>query len=780
MLDSTLDVLRDGRSAEPLWRSRALRVTALVVALAFLGFGFIPQFGGPGYESSLAAGLVLPAATALCAAFELAARRRSPLEAFGRGLSLGFALAALGLLIVLAHGVRLGFCDVAWGVELYLLGPVPGALLAGVWGASVGLLAFRVPAGARQRVLCILGALAAPLCGIAVSLLRFYTSPMVFGFDPFFGYFAGPLYDTVIDPFWTLATYRAGTLLTLLGLGTLAAHFDESLIFRGARRPWLSAVSAAALLGSALFVAEGSALGHFSTRASIEEALGQSVSGARCDVKYSSGILRRDALLFAQDCDAELRADEAYFEIAGPARVTAFLFANEGEKGRLMGASSTYIAKPWRREIYVQYAPYPHPVVGHELAHVVAGSFGSGPFRVSGPLHGLIPDPGRIEGVAVAASPNDNDDFTLDEWSRTLLDLSLLPPLESVFRLGFLGQNSSTAYTVAGAFVSWFHDRFGATALRRWYGGEALEAVTGKSLKELDAAWRADLRRVTIAPTLLNEARVRFDRPALFGRHCPRIVDKLNGVANQKLGSADTAGARAALAEVLRLDPHHNSAKFELAACDVKDGDEAAALKAYATLAASPELAKLEQAGAIEAEGDVELRAGHIVDARRNYDAVAAIAADEDRLRTLDVKRSPENDLERRAIVDLLIGDPVLGASFEVAAPRIAAWRAAEPGNGLPPYLLGKNLFGRGRFAEAAEYLDAALASEIKLPRVQREAWRTRLIVACAVGDGAAETRALAALRADQGLAAARRATIERLAKRCIGSQQPDPEAGPN
>jgi tetratricopeptide (TPR) repeat protein len=768
MLETTLDTLHDPRSRDALWRSRSLRITALCVAVAFFGFGFIPQFGGPGYESALAAGLVLPAAAALCAAFELAARRATPLAAFGRGLSLGCALSGLGLLVVLGHGLRVGFCDAAWGIELYLLGPFPGALLAGVWGAAVGLLAFRVPTGKRQRALCIVGALAAPLCGILVSLGRFYTSPMVFGFDPFFGYFAGPLYDTVIDPFWTLATYRAGTLLTLLGLGALAAHFDESLRFLGFPRPWLSGACGAALLGSALFIAEGTALGHFSTRASIEAALGQQVSGARCDVSYSSGILRRDALLFARDCDAELRADEAYFEIAGPSRVTAFLFANEAEKGRLMGASSTYIAKPWRREIYVQYAAYPHPVVGHELAHVVAGSFGSGPFRVSGPWHGLIPDPGRIEGVAVAASPNDNDDFTLDEWSKTLLDLSLLPPLESVFRLGFLGQNSATAYTVAGAFVAWFHDKFGAASLRRWYGGESVEAVTGKSLKQLESAWRSDLGRVQVAPALLNEARVRFDRPALFGRHCPRIVDKLNGIANQKLGSADTAGARVALAEVLRLDPHHNSAKFELAACAVKDGDEARALQAYAALAASPELAKLEQAGAHEAEGDVELRAGHLAEARRDYDAVAAIAADEDRLRTLDVKRSPVNELQRRAIVDLLIGDPVLGASFEVAAPRLAEWRAAEPQNGLPPYLLGKNLFGRGRFAEAAEYLDAALASELALPRVEREAWRTRLILACAVGDSASAGRALAALRNDAGLSAARRATLERLAQRCL------------
>jgi tetratricopeptide (TPR) repeat protein len=749
--------------------TRAVQVAAAFTASAFLAIGFIPQFGGPGYESSLAAGVVLPSTTALCLAFAVAGQRVAPLEAFGRGISVGFGLAALGLAIVLGHGLRVGMCDASWGVELYLFAPLPGALLAGVWGAAVGLAAGRVRPGWRRRAVCVCGALFAPLCGIAVSLGRFYTSPMVFAFDPFFGYFAGPLYDTVIDAFWTLATYRAGTLLTLLALGCGAAFFDERLQFKGIRgRGWLLGVALSAFLGSAALIWNGTSLGHFSTRASIERALGQQVYGARCDVKYSSGISRRDALLFARDCDAELRADEAYFEIQGPPRVTAFLFANEGEKGRLMGASSTYIAKPWRREIYVQASAYPHPVVGHELAHVLAGSFGQGPFRVSGPLGGWIPDPGRIEGVAVAASPNDNDDFTLDEWAKTLLDLQLLPPLESVFRLGFLGQNSSTAYTVAGAFLHWFHDRYGAAALRRWYGGEPIERVSSKSLGQLETAWRADLARVTVAPALLDEARVRFDRPSLFGRRCPRIVDKLNGVANQKLGSGDTVGARLSIAELLRLDPHHTGAKFELAACAVKEGNEAAALAAYATLAASPELAKLERAGAREAQADLELRAGLLEAARRDYDAVASIVANEDRLRTLDVKRSPENEVQRRAIVDLLVGDPLLGAAFEVAAPRLADWANAEPENGLPSYLLGKNLFGRGRFTEAASYLDQALTKKLRLPRVAREAWRTRLTLACAVGDSTAKARALEALRADPDLSPARRAAIERLALRCL------------
>ncbi len=63
---------------------------------------------------------------------------------------------------------------------------------------------------------------------------------MVFAFDPFFGYFAGPLYDTVIDAFWTLATYRAGTLLTLLAVGCAASFFDDRLRFQGFRgRCWL-------------------------------------------------------------------------------------------------------------------------------------------------------------------------------------------------------------------------------------------------------------------------------------------------------------------------------------------------------------------------------------------------------------------------------------------------------------------------------------------------------------------------------------------------------------
>ena len=44
-----------------------------------------------------------------------------------------------------------------------------------------------------------------------------------------------------------------------------------------------------------------------------------------------------------------------------------------------MGAMRVYIAKPWRREVYLQLADFPHPVFAHELAHVVARNASSGP-----------------------------------------------------------------------------------------------------------------------------------------------------------------------------------------------------------------------------------------------------------------------------------------------------------------------------------------------------------------------------------------------------------------
>src|SRR2546430_9388137 len=159
-----------------------------------------------------------------------------------------------------------------------------------------------------------------------------------------------------------------------------------------------------------------------------------------------------EARLFARDCDEELPSIEKYFDVAPTGRVTAFLFRNSADKRRLMGAGDTFIAKPWRREVYLQPAGYPHPVLGHELAHVVAGSFAGGPFHIAGKWKGIKANPGLIERLAVAASP-DRDPPTPTEWSPAMLDPKLLPPGRPLASFDFLGENAAKSYNIAVAFV---------------------------------------------------------------------------------------------------------------------------------------------------------------------------------------------------------------------------------------------------------------------------------------------------------------------------------------
>jgi tetratricopeptide (TPR) repeat protein len=605
---------------------------------------------------------------------------------------------------------------------------------------------------------------------------------MVFGFDPFVGYFAGPLYDTVVDPGVRLISYRLGSLASLLFVFAAAFHVRTveagrfRFVWRG--RPGLVAAAALALGVSFAITLGGARLGHWSTASSIRAALGRELTLGRCEVAYSAGVPKADAERVARECGGHLLEVERYLGARGPERVTVYLFASDAEKGALMGATHTYIAKPWRAEVYVQAAGFPHPTLGHELAHVVSGSFGAGPFRVAGPFGGLVPDPGRIEGIAVAASPGEDDDFTLFEWSKALLDLRLLPEMESVFRLGFLAKASTTAYTVAGAFVSWFHDRYGPDALRGWYSGKPLEEVTGgKSLAVLDAEFRQSLSAITLRPELLAMAKARFDRPSIFGRLCPRRVDRDLAIAEARLGAGDVRGAREAYRSLLELERDNTRARLGLAQCDLRDGDLEGAIRRYRALASDRRLTVLERANALEAQGDIEVIASRPARAVTAYAEVAKLNADEDRLRTLDVKTLIAAQPAEAGPRLLLIGDAKRGPSWDEAAPQLGI--EALRGDALSQYLLGRNLWLHGRPESALRYLDQSLDAEPLVARqdytwppaasIVREALRLRLLVTCSDPrfDKLPAREALQRFRLDPHVPAAKREAVDRFAQRC-------------
>src|SRR5207302_2925402 len=96
----------------------------------------------------------------------------------------------------------------------------------------------------------------------------------------------------------------------------------------------------------------------------------------------------------------------------------------------------------------------------------------------------------------------------------------------------------------------------------------------------------------------------------------------------------------------------------------------------------------------------------------------------------------------RRAISAYLVGSPERGVDAMTAGALLGSWAAEDPTDGLPEYLLGKDLANRGLYADAAERLDRALAKRLPPGRVLREALRQRVIVACALGDAATAHKA--------------------------------------
>lgn len=769
------------------------RIGALVFGALVFAIGFLPLFGGPGYEQALASGLLGPSAAGVATAVGVArGRTSSPLHAVGRGALVGIAYALVAVASSLVHAARVGLCEL-WGALLYfVLTAGAGIVVGGVWGAVAGEIALtgkergRI---SRPRLWATLLALGGPLSGVGVSLWRYWSSPMVFAFDPFVGFFSGVLFDTVIDGGSALLTYRLGTACTMAFValaGSILLRGSERLVL-DLRTTEARARGALALLFGALSAANtlsGVSLGHFSTSESIVRDLGAEKHGARCDIVYPSTTREQEANLLLKDCEDDVAAVEARLGGRGPERIRAFFFRDEVDKKRLMGAAHTYIAKPWRREVYLQILPYPHPVLAHELAHVIAGEFGRGPFRIAGSGGGWLPNPGLVEGIAVAAAPDD-EDLTDAQWARAMMQIGILPPMKRVFSLRFFGDASAKSYTLAGAFVTWVGDTWGMDAVRRWYAGEAVEDVTGKGWPELDAGFRQYLTTVPLPAEAESFARARFNRPGLFGRRCPHVVDAIRSRADVCRDTQRYEEAIRLYGEALAMDPLDHAAVHARAVTYRRRVDPErgrAELEAIARREDVPRiwrdraeeaLADAELVGALDLEGAAA--GGPLASAAARYAKLAAASLEEDAARTLEVKKlAAEDPAARMAVAMLLLGDAKHGADPFVGGVALGAWRETDGARSpLALYLIGRNFVTRGFYEKGAAALDDALVSKAPMPtpRIARESLRQRMIAACALGDRAALARVKGAIDGPddpfQGAAGGRRAGVLRQIERC-------------
>ena len=737
----------------------------------------------------------------------------------------------LPLLLLLLNGLRVRNCSYGAGLAFFVMLPVlSGACAAGV-GVVAGLASDR-PGGAYVAGYGVL------VASLAWSLWRFLAAPAIFSFDPFFGYYPGALYDEEVAigmPFLAARALHMALLMATLWGAALLLHGD-TLTVEG---PWRGRVGHRRHIGSregdggrgglflswllvsvvagALLWGSGR-LGGRGDRAALRRHLTAEVRTPHFVLRYRpGGAVAHDIQLLAREHElryAQLRTllgveplwrtpgwarliglDEEPVGADGAPRVVSYLFDTLDEKRRLMGAGYTYIAKPWRREMYLHHEAWPHPVLRHELAHIFGGAVGDRLLRLAS-RYGL-PQPGMVEGFAVAADWRSSGDLDVHQVVRAMRHAGLEPPLASVFSLRFYRLPSSIAYTVAGSFCRYLLTNHGAGPLLDAYrrGGMTTDfaAAYGRPFADLERDWRRFIDGKPVADSDREVARERLRRPAVFHKVCAHELAVRKAQARSAAAGGDFDTALRLLSSVCSDDPGepaHAAERMELllSAEQFEDAERAAQ-----ALLGHPARTGVLESRAQARLGDLAVLRGDLATARRYYTAAAALPDSEGALRQTVAKLTmlggPEGaartdgtptaagagapepgaavppqpiaatvaTVARDAVLRVLVGEPLSlragrmrrnegrGDALSVYLLRDAI--TAQPELGLPHYILGRLLYDRGGYDEAQTELGLSLSAGLPDERFVYQAMLLRGQAALLAGRAGEAAQILSELR---------------------------------
>jgi len=719
-----------------------------VVTAGSIALCFVPLFNLLGFESSFAVGLVA-AFFAIDLGHGSVARARKRGEQPALWPSLGHALAstllllAIPLVLLLLNAARVKNCNIPAGLGFFALLPLGTVLFA----TPIGVLcALHGPRHGRWLAWSI------PVVSIGWSLLRLYRDPPVHLFDPFGGFFPGPIYDEALSPTTLLLQFR------LVNLCWIATAIFVSHALRNRR--WGPRILAGLMvpLSLGLFAARGT-LGFHRDAGDILATLTRTRRTSHFIIHSNPHDEETPAERLLFERDLEFRYSQLQkilgVEPSGPIRV--FRFANADEKKKLVGAANTLFAKPWRREIFIHVSDFPDGRLRHELAHVFAAAFGDPWFGVALSFRDGVPTlaSGLIEGVAEAADfGNPRGRQTLHQSARSIIENGRAPELASVVGAGFSLHAGANAYTLAASFCHFLLQAHGADRLRTLYRSAGdYPAAYGKDLSQLDREWRAFLAGQPRDEMGQQAAREIFREPAIFKKVCARSIAVRREEAHD-LRDADPERAIALLESVCADDPGEPRHRLALAESLAAGNQRQRAADTAQALFQDATLTHPIRAGA----GDLLARLRYFQHDWKGVQAILdetrPLASSEAELRTLFARsRALADDTSRNTIGRVLFGDgPSAFTDPGLVVFLLGRFAENNPSERLAPYLLGRQLARRDPKLATAELLSACPSPQdtganptgfIPLPEIfQRECLRVLADTAFTAGDLDASQRA--------------------------------------
>ncbi|TPV96289.1 MAG: hypothetical protein B7733_05485 [Myxococcales bacterium FL481] len=597
-------------------------------------------------------------------------------------------------------------CDYAGGLAWYLMGPGLSTGLgwtAGVWGS---LLTNRPW---RRRWL---GAVPFVVC-TAISLRRLYVHPVLFAYDPFWGYFSGALYDERVAVSATFGWFRLyNVAVAAASLWVLWRWLDWRREEPRRRRPLVATV----LLGGLLAVGwHGDRFGFTTTLDSTRKTLSRTRETEHFVIYYAPGS-ETEREIDAVATEHEFAWDRLRQKLgrAPNYKVHSFVFASRGQKRAVFGAYRVEVSLPWKRQIYLHHQAFPHGALHHELAHAFGATFGD-------PIFGLSPAVGLIEGLANALAPRSLYGLDLHDQAAVLDRLDKRPTLRDIVGLGFWRHASSRAYTTMGSFCAWLMDTYGVERMTQLYRqGGGFEALYGSSLEHLEAEWLAFLRSRPVTSEEVAAMAQRFKRGAIFTRACAHRVANLREQARAALDRGRVDEAVSILERLCELEPaefrHRERLAYTLAS-------EKRYAQADATLSSAAEIEGLTDGAAssiAELRGDVALRRRLLSEAHAHYERALAYPLAASQRRALILKRLAASDPTAAAdIIEYFALFDLGKSSGPSTIVRVAAagHLASDPVHGaIGSYLLGHQLAAAERPDLALPYIRRAATTHEPTP----------------------------------------------------------------
>jgi hypothetical protein len=678
---------------------------------------------------------------------------------FGEACLLAAGTLVLPLCLSLANAARVRNCSFAAGLGFFLLLPVATVLCAAPAGVLAGLVA---PRPRRGRAL----AFAIPLVSILWTLLRLYRDPPVFAFDPFGGYFPGPIYDEALRPPLSLLLFRVANLIwvgtaIVVAIAAVGRGLDPRRWCRGLRAGAIPLCAAAIT-----FYALGGTFGFHVRRADLEHTLDRTLQTRHFLVHYAAGTKTTAELaLTGEDLEFRYQQLRETLGVEPAAPITLWDFPNAEVKKALVGAGHTLYAKPWTREMFMQGERFPSTRLRHEMAHVFAGAFGDPFFGVSLAWRGPLPHPvlamGLVEGIAEAADASDPEgDATIHQEAAAMIAAGLAPPLPAVVGAGFSTLAGARAYTIAGSFSAFLLATRGAEKLRALYRSAGnFTDVYRTPLADLEREWRQFLAKQPLTTHQRAQASEEFRRPAIFKRVCARELAARIAEARGILRS-DPARAVALLQSTCHDDPGEPLYRLALAQAEAAAGDLAGARGVLTRLELDAELTVPLRAAAENLAAEIDFVARDFGNAETHQRRAAELAATEAERRLAFAKlKGLASPGARATLGRALLGDDLNATD---ADPVLTFYLFLEytrlfPSDRLGPYLVGRQLLGRDPARALPQLQRACTDEEVSEPAPQaalpselaRECRRMIADAAYRVGDFLRARGALARLAAD-------------------------------